>query len=132
MLPPENMDLAPFANSLAGGQWADASGQYFDQRAAETIGKEVRSTKSQVVKLRKRRGKAPRDRLSGAGLKSLQAAVVKSHGGKRWSQSSRKYLEQVCVRETNESKPIEDASLNIQMSSKPGAYGPSGMSLSGA
>jgi hypothetical protein len=74
----------------------------------------------------------PRDRLSGAGLKPLQAAVVKSHSGERWSQSSRKYLEQVCVRETNESKPIEDASLNIQMSPKPGAYGSSGMSLSGA
>jgi hypothetical protein len=28
---------------------------------------------------------------------------------------------QVCIRETNESKPIDDASLEIQVSSKPGA-----------
>jgi hypothetical protein len=28
---------------------------------------------------------------------------------------------QVCIRETNESEPIEDASLRTQVSSKPGA-----------
>ena len=41
-------------------------------------------------------------------------------------------LEQVCVRETNESEPTDHASLTILMSSKPEAYGPSGKSLSGA
>src|SRR5712671_5582521 len=45
-----------------------------------------------VVKLRERWGRAPRDRLSGAGPKPLQAAAVKSRGGERWSESSRKTL----------------------------------------
>jgi hypothetical protein len=39
---------------------------------------------------------------------------------------------QVSVRETNESKPFEDASLRIQMSSKPEASTSSGMNLLGA
>jgi len=43
-------------------------------------------------------------------------AVVVSVGGK-----ARGKLVQVCIRETNESEPIEDASLKIQVSSKPGA-----------
>jgi hypothetical protein len=43
-------------------------------------------------------------------------AVVVSVGGK-----ARDELVQVCIRETNESKPIDDASLEIQVSSKPGA-----------
>jgi len=63
-----------------------------------------------VVKLRERWGRAPRDRLSGAGSKPLQAAAVKSRGGERWSESSRKDLEPVSIRETNESEPFEDAS----------------------
>jgi len=41
----------------------------------------------EYVKLRERWGKAPRDRLSGAGLKPLQAAAVKSRGGERWNKS---------------------------------------------
>src|SRR5258708_24545982 len=45
-----------------------------------------------VVKLRERWGRAPRDRLSGAGPKPFQAAAVKSRGGERWSESSRKTL----------------------------------------
>ena len=32
-------------------------------------------------------------------------------GGERWSKSSRQDLEQVSIRKTNESEPIEDASL---------------------
>src|SRR6266446_788678 len=45
-----------------------------------------------VVQLRERWGRAPRDRLSGAGPKPFQAAAVKSRGGERWSESSRKTL----------------------------------------
>jgi hypothetical protein len=49
--------------------------------------------------------------------KLLQSkAVVVSVGGK-----VRGKLVQVGIRETNESEPIEDASLKIQVSSKPGA-----------
>src|SRR4249919_889115 len=40
------------------------------------------------VKLRERWGRAPRDRLSGAGLKPVRAAVVKSRGGERRIKSS--------------------------------------------
>jgi hypothetical protein len=36
----------------------------------------------------------------------------KAVGGGRWRKSARE-LVQVCIRETNESKPIEDASLMI-------------------
>jgi hypothetical protein len=36
-----------------------------------------------IVKLRERWGPAPRDRLSGAGLKPVRAAAVKSRGGER-------------------------------------------------
>jgi hypothetical protein len=85
-----------------------------------------------VVKLRERWGRAPRDRPSGAGLKPLQAAAVKSRGGERWSKSSRQDLEQVCIRKTNESEPVDDASLRSLASSKPEACIPSGKSLSGA
>ena len=35
----------------------------------------------------------------------------------RWSKSSRQDLEQVCIRKTNESTPIEDASLRSLMKS---------------
>src|SRR3954466_8811358 len=87
---------------------------------------------NQAVKLRERWGRAPRDRLSGAGLKPLQAAAIKSRGGERWRKSSRKYLEQVCVGETNESEPFEDASLAIGSSSKPGVTPSPGTSLPGA
>jgi hypothetical protein len=41
-------------------------------------------------------------------------------------------LEPVGIRETNASEPFEDASLKIIGSSKPGALGPSGISLPGA
>jgi hypothetical protein len=37
----------------------------------------------------------------------------------RWSKSSRQDLEQVCIRKTNESEPIEDASLRSLASPKP-------------
>ena len=36
----------------------------------------------------------------------------KADGGGRWRKSARE-LVQVCIRETNESKPIEDASLRF-------------------
>jgi transposase len=62
------------------------------------------------VKLRERWGRAPRDRLSGAGLKPVRAAAVKSRGGERRIKSSDQ-TEQVSVRKTNESEPSEDASL---------------------
>ena len=62
------------------------------------------------VKLRERWGRAPRDRLSGAGLKPIRAAAVKSRGGERRIKSSDQ-TEQVSVRKTNESEPSEDASL---------------------
>src|SRR3954466_11255725 len=87
---------------------------------------------NQAVKLRERWGRAPRDRLSGAGLKPLQAAAVKSRGGERWSKSLRRNLEQVHVRKTNESEPIEDASLRNLVSSKPEARTSTGMSLPGS
>jgi hypothetical protein len=54
-------------------------------------------------------------------------AVVVSVEGK-----VRGRLAQVRIRETNESEPIEDASLKTQMSSKPGAWGAPGISLLGA
>jgi hypothetical protein len=44
---------------------------------------------------------------------------LKAVGGERWRKSARK-LAQVCIRETNESEPIDDASLRIQVPSKPG------------
>ena len=62
------------------------------------------------VKLRERWGRAPRDRLSGAGLKPVRAAAVKSRGGERRIKSSDQ-TEQVSVRKANESEPSEDASL---------------------
>ena len=62
------------------------------------------------VKLRERWGRAPRDRLSGAGLKPVRAAAVKSRGGERRIKRSDQ-TEQVSVRKTNESEPSEDASL---------------------
>ena len=62
------------------------------------------------VKLRERWGRAPRDRLSGAGLKPVRAAAVKSRGCERRIKSSDQ-TEQVSVRKTNESEPSDDASL---------------------
>ena len=44
---------------------------------------------------------------------------LKAVGGERWRKSARK-LVQVGIRETNESEPIDDASLSILVSSKPG------------
>ena len=75
-----------------------------DECAAEAARKEVQL----AVKLRERWGRAPRDRLSGAGPKPLQAAAVKSRGGERWGEL-KEHLEQVNIRETNESEPFEDA-----------------------
>src|SRR5215472_7459902 len=46
----------------------------------------------------------------------------------RWMKSPRHDLGQVRVRKTNESEPIEDASLRNQASSKPGARIPPGTS----
>jgi len=42
-------------------------------------------------------------------------------GGERWSKSSGHDPEQVCVRKTNESEPIDDASLRTLASPKPEA-----------
>jgi len=50
----------------------------------------------------------------------------------RWSKSSGHNPGQVCVRETRETKPADDASLRTIASSKPGAWISSGKSLSGA
>ena len=47
---------------------------------------------------------ALRDRLSGAGLKPVRAAAVKSRGGERRMKSSDQ-TEQVRIRKTNESEP---------------------------
>jgi len=44
---------------------------------------------------------------------------LRAVGGERWRKSARK-LAQVRIRETNESEPIDDASLRIQVSSKLG------------
>jgi hypothetical protein len=71
---------------------------------------EVQHELRPYVKLRERWGRAPRDRLSGAGLKPVRAAAVKSRGGERRIKSSDQ-TEQVSVRKTNESEPSEDASL---------------------
>ena len=60
--------------------------------------------------------------------KLLQSrAVVVSVGGK-----ARGKLVQAGIRETNESEPIEDASLRSQVSSKLGAQVPPGINLLGA
>ena len=74
-----------------------------------------------VDELCNRWGRAPRDRLSGVGLKPPpsccgQKPSVVSVGGK-----ARGKLVQVRIRETNESEPFEDASLRNQVSSKPDA-----------
>ena len=63
---------------------------------------------------------APRDRLSGAGLKPARAAAVKSRGGERRVKSPGQDPGQVSVGKTSESKPFEDASLTYQELSKPG------------
>jgi hypothetical protein len=49
-----------------------------------------------------------------------------------WSKSASLEFVQVSIRETNESEPFEDASLIIQVSSKPGTCSDPGKSLSGA
>jgi hypothetical protein len=46
---------------------------------------------------------------------------LKAVGSVRWRKSARE-LVQVSIRETNESEPFEDASLTVQVSSKPGAH----------
>ena len=63
---------------------------------------------------------APRDRLSGAGLKPARAAAVKSRGGERRVKSLGQDPGQVSVGKTSASKPFEDASLTYQELSKPG------------
>ncbi|WGS19191.1 hypothetical protein [Bradyrhizobium sp. ISRA463] len=75
-------------------------------QTAEEVQHELRA----VVKLRERWGQALRDRLSGAGLKPVRAAAVRSRGGEHRIKSSDQ-TEQVSVRKTNESEPSEDASL---------------------
>ena len=71
---------------------------------------------------------APRDRLSGAGLKPARAAAVKSRGGERRVKSSGQDPGQVSVGKTSVSKPIEDASLTYQALSKPGVIVSPGIS----
>jgi hypothetical protein len=63
---------------------------------------------------------APRDRLSGAGLKPARAAAVKRRGGERRVKSPGQDPGQVGVGKTSESKPFEDASSTYQVLSKPG------------
>ena len=75
---------------------------------------------------------APRDRLSGAGLKPARAAAVKSRGGERRVKSSGRDPEQVSVGKTSGSKPFEDASLTYQELSKPEVMLSSGTSPLGA
>ena len=60
----------------------------------------------------------------------LQAAAVKSRGGERWGKRASE-LVQVCIRETNESEPFEDASIRSKALPKPEAGISSGISLSG-
>jgi hypothetical protein len=72
---------------------------------------------------------APRDRLSGAGLKPARAAAVKSRGGERRVKSPGQDLGQVGVGKTSESKSFDDASLTYQVLSKPGVIMFSGTSL---
>src|SRR5215470_11401071 len=73
----------PAENSIASsksatpGAYRHPSCGHMDKCAAEAARKEVQL----AVKLRERWGRAPRDRLSGAGPKPLQAAAVKSRGG---------------------------------------------------
>ena len=57
---------------------------------------------------------APRDRLSGAGLKPARAAAVKSRGGERRVKVPGKTRGKVSVGKTSESKPSDDASLPIK------------------
>jgi hypothetical protein len=71
---------------------------------------------------------APRDRLSGAGLKPARAAAVKSRGGERRVKSPGQDPGQVSVGKTSASKPFEDASLTEQELSKPGVMLSSGTS----
>ena len=64
------------------------------------------------------------------GVKPPQAAVVKSHGRERWGRVQG-ILVRVCVSETSESKPSDDASLGIKVSSKSEASATSEKSLPG-
>ncbi|MGI9570606.1 MAG: hypothetical protein ACR2PH_12945 [Desulfobulbia bacterium] len=48
---------------------------------------------------------APRSRLAGAGSKTPQAAVVKSHGGERWGKGPARQ-DQLWIRETSTSEPL--------------------------
>ena len=50
-------------------------------------------------------GEAPRSRLAGAGSKTPQAAVVKSHGGERWGKGPARQ-DQLWIRETSASEPL--------------------------
>jgi hypothetical protein len=75
---------------------------------------------------------APRDRLSGAGLKPARAAAVKSRGGERRVKSPGHDPGQVSIGKTSASKPFEDASLTYQVLSKPGVIMFSGISPLGA
>ena len=75
---------------------------------------------------------APRDRLSGAGLKPARAAAVKSRGGERRVKSPGQDPGQVGVGKTSESKSFDDASLTYQVRSKPEVMLSSGTSPSEA
>lgn len=48
---------------------------------------------------------APRNRLAGAGSKTPQAAVVKSHGGERWGKGPARQ-DQLWIREASTSEPL--------------------------
>jgi hypothetical protein len=67
-----------------------------------------------------RDSKAPRDRLTGAGLKSPSAAVVKSHGREHRRKRSGVRSDQVGNREMNESEPLMTCRNVYQTRSKPG------------
>ena len=69
-----------------------------------------------------RETKAPRDRLTGAGLKSPLAAVVKSHGREhRWKRPAS--AGQIGDREMNVSEPSLTCRNVYQLRSKPGGCG---------
>jgi hypothetical protein len=102
--------------AAARAQWAQNQAELDPERLVFLDESVLQSTEGvqhelkPFVKLRERWGRAPRDRLSGAGLKPVRAAAVKSRGGERRIKSSDQ-TEQVSVRKTNESEPSEDASL---------------------
>jgi group II intron reverse transcriptase/maturase len=116
-LHPTKTRLIDFRPERQGGTQPDCTEPPFDFLGFSVLQRQTERREYEaiaVVQLRKRWGRAPRDRLSGAGLKPLQAAAVKTRGRERWKKSLGQDPEQVCVRETNENKPADDASLRTK------------------